>query len=142
MVEEVQQLNPDVIVECYLGANYYHYDTEELHDLVDFNANLANLVKEDKIVTVKNAAEDEYNLSASIDENFKELEIACPSWDTNTEAVHPKWLEHQQSGHLTKDKNCPVCVEEARSRVDHWRKKANRKPGVMHLGLALRPCRF
>ena len=25
LVEEVQQLNADVIVECYLDAKYYHY---------------------------------------------------------------------------------------------------------------------
>ena len=29
-----------------------------------------------------------------------------------------------------------VCVEEAGSRVAHWRKKADRKPGVMHVELA------
>ena len=54
----------------------------------------------------------------------------------NTEAVHPKWIEHRQSGHLTKDKNCAVCVEEAGSRVGHWRKKADPKPGVTHVDLA------
>ena len=30
---EVQELNPDVIVECYLDAKYYHYDPVELTDL-------------------------------------------------------------------------------------------------------------
>ena len=64
------------------------------------------------------------------------------SWRThahrqpNTEAVHPKWIEHRQSGHLTKDKNCAGCVEEAGSRVAHWRKKADPKPGVTHVDLA------
>ena len=54
------------------------------------------------------------------------------------QAIHPKWLEHHQSGHddLTKDKNCPVCMEEAGSRVAHWRNKGDRQPGVMHVDLA------
>ena len=79
---------------------------------------------------------DEYNICASVEDNFKELDNACPSWEPNTELVHPKWLEHHQPGHLTKDETCPTCVEEAGSRVAHWRKKADGKPGVMHLDLA------
>ena len=78
-------------------------------------------------MTVENAVVDEDNLSVSIDENLKELENACPSWQPNTEVVHPKWIERHQSGHLAKDKNCPVCVEEAGSRVAHSRRKADRK---------------
>ena len=117
MIEEVHQLNPDVIVECYLDAKYYRYDPEELSDFVDFNANLANLVEEDNVVTVENAVVDEYNLCPCVDENFKEVDNSCPSWEPNTEAVHPKWIEHHQSGCLTKDKNCPICVEEAGRRV-------------------------
>ena len=117
LAEEVRELNADVIVECYLDAN----------------ANVANLLEDDNIVTVENAETDEYNLSASINDNFKELDRACPEWQPDTQAVHPKWLEHHQSGHLTKDKNCPVCAEEAGSRVAHWRKKGDRQTGVMHV---------
>ena len=126
LAEEVRELNADVIVECYLDAKYYHYDP----------ANVANLLEDDNIVTVENAETDEYNLSPSISDNFKELESACPEWQPDTQAVHPKWLEHHQSGHLTKDKNCPVCVEEAGSRVAHWQKKGDRQTGVMHVDLA------
>ena len=120
LAEEVRQLNADVIVECYLGAKYYHYDPVELNDLADLNANVVNLLEDDNIVTVENAMTDEYNFSTSVDENFKELESARPSWQPNTEAVHPKRLEHHQSGHVTKDKKCPVCVEEAGIRMAHW----------------------
>ena len=49
--------------------------------------------------------------SASLSDNFKELENACPEWQQETQAIHPKWLEQHQSGHLTKNKNCPVCME-------------------------------
>ena len=138
LATEVRELQADFIVECYLDdAKYYHYDPVEILDLVDFNANVANLLEEDNIVTVENAETDEYNLSASINDNFKELESACPEWQPDTQAVHPKWLEHHQSGHLTKDKNCPACVEEAGSRVAHWRKKGDRQTGVMHVDLAI-----
>ena len=53
-------------------------------------------------------------LAASLNDNFQELETACPEWEKETKAIHPKWLDHHQSGHLTKDPGCPVCMEEAR----------------------------
>ena len=104
-------------------------------DLVDCNANVAHLLEDDNIVTLENDVTDEYDLSASIKDNFKELESARPEWQPDTQAVHPKWLEHHESGHLTKDKNCPICVEGAGSKVAHWRKKGDRQPG----GHACRP---
>ena len=52
----------------------------------------------------------------------------------DTQAIHPKWLEHHQSGHLAKDPGCPVCMEEAGSKVSHRRR--NRQPGIMHCDLA------
>ena len=48
-----------MIVEGYLNAKSYHYDPVELSDLVDFNANLVNLMEEDNIVTVENGVVDE-----------------------------------------------------------------------------------
>ena len=54
MAEEIRQLEADVIAECYLDAKYYHYDPVELSDLVDFNANVVNLLEEDNVVTVEN----------------------------------------------------------------------------------------
>ena len=79
MAQEVQQLNPDVVVECYLDAKYYHYDPVELNDIVDFNANFANLVEQDNIVTVDDAFLEEYNMCTPVDDNFKELDNAGPS---------------------------------------------------------------
>ena len=35
--QEVNELNPDVIVECYLDAKYYHYSPVELNDLSNVN---------------------------------------------------------------------------------------------------------
>ena len=53
--QEVQELNPDVIAECYLDANCYHYDPVELANLVDVYANFANLANSDNILTVNEA---------------------------------------------------------------------------------------
>ena len=55
---EVQELNPDVIVECYLDAKYYYYDPAELTDLADIHATFVNLVSEDNVVTVKETVQD------------------------------------------------------------------------------------
>ena len=60
----------------------------------------------------------------------------CPEWQQDTKAIHPKWLEHHQSGHLTKDPGCPVCMEEAGSKVSRRRRKGDRQPGIMHCDLA------
>ena len=45
--QELQELNPDVIVKCYLDAKHYRCDPVELAHLVDVYANFANLVNED-----------------------------------------------------------------------------------------------
>ena len=53
-------------------------------------------------MTVQNIETDEYSAAASLNDNFQELEKACPEWEKETKAIHPKWLERHQSGHLTK----------------------------------------
>ena len=136
MRQEVQELNPDVIVECYLDAKYYHYDPVELIDLADINATFANLVNEDYIASVEEIVVDEHNACVSVEENIKELDNVCPPWGKNAEMINPKRLEHHQSGHLVKDKTCPVCIEESANRVAHWREKGHRQTGVIHLDLA------
>ena len=85
---------------------------------------------------MKEAIVDEHNACISIEDDVRELDNACPTWEPNKETVNPKRLEHRQSGHLVKHKTCPVCIEESGSRVVHWRKKGDRQPGVMHLDLA------
>ena len=52
-----------------------------------------------------------YMANASLNDNFQELEKTVPEWDQETGVVHPKWLEHHQARHLTKDPGCPVCME-------------------------------
>ena len=112
LTADLQALQPDVIVQCYFEAKYYHYDPSDIYELVDFNVNVENLLESDDIVTVQNIETDEYNVAASLNDNFQQLEKACPEWQTDTQAIHPKWLGHRQSGHLTKDQGCPVYMEE------------------------------
>ena len=64
-------------------------------------------------------------MNASLNDNFQELDKSVPEWDKETQAIHPKWLEHHQSGHLTKDPGCPVCMEEAGSKINHRRKRGD-----------------
>ena len=116
---DIKELQPDVIVECHLKTKYYHYDPEDIYELVDFNVNAENLAESDDIVTIQNIETDEYSAAASLNDDFHEVEKACPEWDKETQAIHPKWLEHHQSGHLTKDPGCPVCREEAGCKVNH-----------------------
>ena len=136
LAHQIRELQPDVIVECYLDAKCYDYDPVELVELAEFNETFENVLEESNIVTVENAAIVEFNVAASLNDNFQELEIACPEWYQDTKAVHPQWIEHHQSRRLTKDASCPVCMEEAGSKVAHRHKKGDRQPGVMRVDLA------
>ena len=134
---DVKEFHPDVIVEKYLDAKYYQYDPEEIHDMCDYyNCNATYLAESDQVVTLIAMETDEPSMLASIHDNFRELEGTVPAWETDTQCVHPKWLEHHQFGHLTKDSGCPVCMEEAGSKVSRRRKKTDRHPGIMHCDLA------
>ena len=73
-------LQPDVIVECYLEAKYYHYDPEDIYELGDYSVYAENLAESDDIVTTQYLENDEYSAAASLNENFQELEKACPEW--------------------------------------------------------------
>ena len=85
---DIKELQPDVIVECYLEAKYYHYDPEDIYELVDYNLNADNLVESDEIVTVQYLEKDEYSATASLNDSFQELEKAYPEWDLETKS-HP-----------------------------------------------------
>ena len=109
----------------YLDAKCYHYDPENIYELSDYNVNAEHLADSDNVVTLNSIETDEYLANASLNDNLQELEKTVPEWDQDTQVIHPKWLEHHQSGHLTKDPGCPVCVcvEEAGSKVNHRRRK-------------------
>ena len=93
---EVEELNPDVVIECYLDAQYYHYDPVELTDLPENYVNFAHLANSDDVVTVRQAEMENVYASPSIDDNFKDLVNACPSWEQNIEMMNPKWLDSRR----------------------------------------------
>ena len=107
---DIEELQPDVIVERYLDAKYYHYDPKDIYELGDYNVYAENLAESDDIVTLNSIEADECSATASLNDNFQELKKTFPEWDQDTKAIHPQWLEHHQSGHLTKGPGCPACM--------------------------------
>ena len=72
----IRELQPDVIVECYLNAKYYQYDPVDLLEFVEFNETVENLLEDDNIVTVENARWMSSTCPCPLKDNFKELESA------------------------------------------------------------------
>ena len=134
--DEMHELQPDVIVERYLDAKYYQYSLDELYGMLDHNCNARYLADSDQIITLSTMESDELSMSASLRDNLQELANSVPEWEPETHSIDPKWLEHHQSGHLVKDPTCPVCMEEAGSKVNHRRRHVDRHPGIMHCDLA------
>ena len=134
--DDIRELKPDVIVERYLDAKYYQYAPEDIQEMSDYNSNATYLAESDQIVTLTAMETDDPSMLASLQDNLQELVNSVPEWEKETQSIHPKWLEHHQSGHLVKDPGCPVCMEKAGSKVNHRRKKVDRHPGIMHCDLA------
>ena len=108
----------------------------EILDLVDFNANVANLLEEDNIVTVENAETDEFNLSPSINDNFKELENACPEGQPDTQAASSQMARTSSIGTSNQRQELPNLYGRSRKQSGSLAKKGDRQPGVMHVDLA------
>ena len=68
---DIKELQPDVIVERYLDAKYYHYDPEDIYELGDYNVYVENLAESDDIVTMQFIEADEYSATASLHDNFQ-----------------------------------------------------------------------
>ena len=49
---DLEELKPDVIVERYLDAKYYHYDPEDIYKLNDYNVNAKYFTESDQVVTL------------------------------------------------------------------------------------------
>ena len=82
--EDLKELKPDVIVERYLDAKYYHYDPEEICEMCEYNANAKYLAESDQIVTLTSMETDEYPMQASLNDNFQELTNTVPEWEKET----------------------------------------------------------
>ena len=98
----------------------------------DYNSNATYLAESDQIVTLTAMETDDPSMLASLQDNLQELVNSVPEWEKETQSIHPKWLEHHQSGHLVKDSGCPVCMEEAGSKVNHRRKKVAQREQSMN----------
>ena len=125
-----------MIVERYLDAKYYQHPPDQVQEMSEYNSNATYLADSDQIITLNAMETDDISILASLRDNLQELEHSVPEWEPETQSIYPKWLEHHQSGHLVKDPSCPVCMEEAGSKINHRRKYADRHPGIMHCDLA------
>ena len=124
--------------ERSLDAKYYQYDPKEIYDMCDYNCNATYLGESDQVVTLTAVETDESSMLASINDSFREFEASGPEWEKETQSIHPKLLEHHQSGHLAKDPGCPVCMEEAGSKVNHRRKKTESdRPSIQALCIVI-----
>ena len=133
---DIRELQPDVIIERYLDAKYYQYPPELVQEMSEYNSKAAYLAESDQVVTLNAMETEELSTSVSLRDNLQELVNSVPEWEPESQSINPKWLEHHQAGHLVKDPSCPVCMEEAGSKVNHRRKYADRHPGIMHCDLA------
>ena len=98
--EEIRDLQPDVIVERYLDAKYYQHSPDLVHEMSEYNSNATYLAESDQVMTLNAMETDDTSMSASLRDNLQELVNSVPEWEKETQSIHPKWLEHHQSGHL------------------------------------------
>ena len=63
--DEIQELQPDVIVERYLDAKYYHYPLDQVQDMSDYNSSATYLADSDQIMTLSAMETDDISVSAS-----------------------------------------------------------------------------
>ena len=59
--DEIQELQPDVIVERYLDAKYYQYSPNAIYDMSDYNSNAKYLADSDQVVTLQSMETEEFS---------------------------------------------------------------------------------
>ena len=62
---DLKELKPDVSVERYLDAEYYHYDPEDIYELSGYNVNARYLAECDKVVTLNSIETEKCSANAS-----------------------------------------------------------------------------
>ena len=97
-------------------CKYYQHPPDQVQEVSEYNSNATYLADSDQIMTLNAMETDDTSISASLRDNLQELEHSVPEWEPETQSIHPKWLEHHQSGHLVKDPSCQYA----------WRKPAVR----------------
>ena len=124
--DDIRELQPDVITERYLNQ----YPPELVQEMLEYNSKATYLAESDQIATLNAMETEEISTSVSLRDNLQELVDSVPEWEPESQSINPKWLEHRQAGHLVEDPSCPVCMEEAGSKVNHRRKYADRHQGI------------
>ena len=81
------EVTPDLVVETFMDANYYHYGSDELDILRNFNEQSANLVDEDEVVTLKAVAPaEDTSTEITLADEMQELDHAVPdTWSDRSE---------------------------------------------------------
>ena len=92
--DEIRELQPDVIVERYLDAKYYQHSPDQVQAMSECNSNATYLADSDQIVTLNAMETDDISISASLRDNLQELVNSVPEWESETQSINPKWLEH------------------------------------------------
>ena len=82
--DDLKELQPDVIVERYLDAKYYHYAPEDLYDMCDYNPNAKYLAESDQIVTLTSMETEDCSLQASL--NIRYL-LDIDLWQSGTTRI-------------------------------------------------------
>ena len=114
--DEIQELQPDVIVERYLDAKYYQHPPEELYSMSEYNSHASYLADADQIITLNAMETEDTSMNASLRDNLQELANSMPEWEPETKSIDPKWLEHHQSGHLDSSQRSHMSSMYGRSR--------------------------
>ena len=96
--DEIRELQPDVIVERHLDAKYYQHPPDQVQEMSEYNSNATYLADSDQIMTLNAMETDDISILASLRDNLQELEHSVPEWEPETQSIHPKWLEHHESG--------------------------------------------
>ena len=68
--DEIQELQPDVIVERYLDAKYYQHSPDVICDMSDYNSHATYLADSDQIITLNAMETDDISTCASLRDNM------------------------------------------------------------------------
>ena len=64
--DEIQELQPDVIIERYLDSKYYQHSPDEIYEMSDYNSNAKYLADSDQIITLNAMETDDTSMFASL----------------------------------------------------------------------------
>ena len=81
--DDIQALQPDVIVERYLDAKYYQHPPDQVQEMSDYNSSAKYLADSAQIMTLNAMETDDVSILAS-------LQDSVPEWEPETQSIPPK----------------------------------------------------